>query len=117
MNTPYKSFFISPLRSGTASVECWANIPDSEIVAHLYIDYPDRPPSTEWVLSHRRTGLRINNLAFENKDTALSFASKIENLDGFKLIGVEKIEAGPKWNAVDAATLAKEVFRLYEEWC
>lgn len=114
---PHQIFFTSPLRSGTASVEAWGNDPDTEIVAHPYIVYPDQSPSNSWVLSHRRTGLKLDRMFFVDRANALAFAKTIERLPGFKLVGVKKLEDGPQWDEVDQLALRKQVETLYEEFC
>jgi hypothetical protein len=108
---------MSPLKSGTAPVEAWANSPDSEIVVHPRVVYPGDDPSDTWIASHRQTGRAINDCYFVDRDDALTFARQIEGLPGFKLIGVERLEDGPVMDPETATALKAEIGRVYDEHC
>jgi hypothetical protein len=52
---------VSPLRSGMSEIKVIGRSPDSELVVHRRVKYPGEDEATDWVVSHRRTGLAISH--------------------------------------------------------
>lgn len=116
MREPVKLFCVFPLKSGTRTVEVWANASDAEIVVHTEFTY-SYEPSTWWVISHRRSGLNLQAGHFESRDEALRVAAEIEGFPEWKQIIVERIEDGVQWNGVDAIALREKMEKTHADYC
>jgi hypothetical protein len=83
---------VSPLRSGMSEIKVIGRSPDSELVVHRRVKYPGEDEATDWVVSHRRTGLAISQGFDETQpsmDRALELADALAPLFDWSKIARE----------------------------
>ena len=105
---------VSPLRSGLSEIKVIGRAPDSELVVHRRVKYPGEDEATDWVVSHRRTGLAISQGFDETQpsvERALELADALTPLFDWSKIAREPQTGNIVGLTTDEMAKGKELVR------